>query len=107
MGEIVPGVAVFAVVLADRPPLALAEVGSPFLPGDVRLARVVQPFLLRDIHHMVHFSPPLLRQMSSLQSVSNTSEKLYVHEIGIEMPHPATLQKVGATAQVEAVQAAL
>ena len=41
MGEIVPRVAVFAVVLADRPPLPLAEVGAPFLPGDVRLARLV------------------------------------------------------------------
>ena len=40
MGEIVPGVAVLAVVLTDRPPLPLAEVGSPFLPGDVRLARI-------------------------------------------------------------------
>ena len=32
VGEVVPGVAVFAVVLADRAPLPLAEVGSPFLP---------------------------------------------------------------------------
>src|SRR6266704_1536974 len=56
MGEIVPGVAVFAVVLTDRTPLSLAQVGSPFLPGDLRLARVVQPFLLNDIHnHSCHF----------------------------------------------------
>ena len=34
MCEIVPGVAVVAVVLADRAPLPLAEVRSPFLPGD-------------------------------------------------------------------------
>ena len=58
MGEIIPGVAVVAVVLADRPPLPLAEVGSPFLPGDVRLTRVVQPFLLGDIHQRAHRSPP-------------------------------------------------
>src|SRR5882724_2904911 len=55
MGEIVPGVAVLAIVLADRTPLPLAEVGSPFLPGDVCLARVVQPLLLGDILHGVHF----------------------------------------------------
>jgi len=55
MGEIVPGVAVIAVVLADRTPLPLAEVGAPFFPGDVCLARVVQSFLLGDIHHGVHF----------------------------------------------------
>src|SRR5207245_10054733 len=58
MGEIVPGVAVIAVVLTDRPPLALAEVGAPFLPGDVRLARLVQPFLLSDIHQGPHCLPP-------------------------------------------------
>src|SRR4051812_120803 len=50
MGEIVPGIPVVAVVLADCAPLAFAQVGSPFLPGDVRLARVVQPLLLGDIH---------------------------------------------------------
>ena len=47
--EVVPRVAVLAVVLADRAPLPLAEVGSPFLPRDARLARVVQPFLFRDV----------------------------------------------------------
>ena len=49
MGEIIPGVAVLAVVLADRAPLPLAEVGSPFLPRDSRLARVIQPLLFRDV----------------------------------------------------------
>src|SRR5262245_58415520 len=75
-GEIVPGVAVVAVVLPDCPPLALAEVGTPFLPKDVRLARLVQPFLLRGLYYRVHFSPPLLHEMSFFQSVSNTSEKV-------------------------------
>jgi hypothetical protein len=55
MGEIIPGVAVFAVVLADRAPLPLAQVGSPFLPWDSRLARLVQPFLLSDINSGIHF----------------------------------------------------
>ena len=44
--EVVPGVAVLAVVLADRPPLPLAQVGSPLLPGGPRLAGVVQPLPL-------------------------------------------------------------
>src|SRR5580765_332879 len=64
MGEIVPGVAVIAVVFADRTPLPLAEVGAPFLPGNVRLARVVQPLLLGDIHHWGHVVPPLCGQMT-------------------------------------------
>ena len=54
MGEVVPGVAVVAVVLADRAPLPLAEVGSPLLPGDVRLARLVQPLLLGDVDQRLH-----------------------------------------------------
>src|SRR3984893_16282664 len=55
MSEIVPGVAVVAVVLPDRTPLSLAEVRPPILPWDVRLPRVVQRLLLSDIHHGVHF----------------------------------------------------
>src|SRR5439155_1403901 len=34
VAEVVPGVAGFAVVLADRPPLAFAEVGAPLLPRE-------------------------------------------------------------------------
>src|SRR4030095_6477223 len=44
--EVVPRVAILAVVLTDRAPLPLAEVRSPFLPGDLRFARLVQPVLL-------------------------------------------------------------
>ena len=40
--EVVPGVAVRAVVLANGPPLPLGEVGAPLLPRDPCLARVVQ-----------------------------------------------------------------
>src|SRR6185503_9182277 len=58
MGEVVPGVAVLAVVLADRPPLPLAEIGSPFLPRDLRLARLVQPLLLGDIRQRDHSPTP-------------------------------------------------
>src|SRR5262245_35129312 len=35
VAEVVPGVAALAVVFADGSPLPLAEVGSPFLPGDL------------------------------------------------------------------------
>ena len=34
VGEVVPGVAAFAVVLAHGSPLPLAEIGPPLLPGD-------------------------------------------------------------------------
>ena len=37
MGEVVPGVAAFAVVLADRAPLPFAQVRSPLLPGSLAL----------------------------------------------------------------------
>ena len=57
MGEIVPRIAVLAIVFADRAPLPLAEVWAPFLPRDLRLARFVQAFLLsnidnRGVHHL-------------------------------------------------------
>ena len=32
VGKEIPGVAVLAVVLAHRPPLPLAQIGSPLLP---------------------------------------------------------------------------
>ena len=49
VAEVVPRVAVLAVVLAHRAPLPLAQVGPPLLPGDARLPGVVQPFLLGDV----------------------------------------------------------
>src|SRR5262249_20348825 len=45
VGEIVPGVAVVGVVFADSPPLPLAQVRSPFFPGDVPGARVFEATL--------------------------------------------------------------
>ena len=57
--EVVPGVAVFAVVLADRAPLPFAQIRSPFLPRDLRLARVVQALLFRHVHNCRdHVLPP-------------------------------------------------
>ena len=46
VAEVIPGVSGLAVVLAHRAPLALAEVGSPLLPG-LLLARLLEPILLR------------------------------------------------------------
>src|SRR5205814_1168552 len=47
VAEVVPGVAAFAVVLADGPPLALAEVGSPLFPGEVSLASLLKSVMFR------------------------------------------------------------
>src|SRR5262249_22125385 len=41
VAEVVPGVAAFAVVLADGSPLAFAEIGSPLFPGRLLRARFV------------------------------------------------------------------
>src|SRR5271165_822917 len=64
MGEVTPGVASLAVVLADRAPLPLAQVGSPFLPGDSRLARIVQPLLFRHIDDRWRHLCPLLNRLT-------------------------------------------
>src|SRR5438552_7434573 len=45
MGEVVPGVTRFAVVLVDGPPLPFAEVRSPFLPGHLLVPGFVEPGL--------------------------------------------------------------
>src|SRR5205807_3735696 len=42
MGKVVPGITPFAVVLADRPPLAFAEVRSPSLPGHLLVPGLVE-----------------------------------------------------------------
>src|SRR5262249_45425746 len=42
VAEIVPGIAAFAVVLADGAPLPLAEVGSPPFPGDILFACFIE-----------------------------------------------------------------
>ncbi len=47
--EIVPGIAVGAVVLAHGSPLALAEIWTPLLPRDARLTGIVQPLLFGDV----------------------------------------------------------
>src|SRR5512145_351806 len=60
VGEVIPGIAAFTVVFTHGAPLTLAQVGSPFLPRDSCLARIIQAFLLSDIDNMSgHFSPLL------------------------------------------------
>jgi len=36
----VPGISVFAVILAHRPPLSFAQVGSPFFSGNILVASI-------------------------------------------------------------------
>ena len=55
VGEVVPGVAVVAVVLAHRAPLPLAQVGSPLLPGRAVRSRFVEPALLCFVAHNGRF----------------------------------------------------
>src|SRR5262249_53619457 len=43
MAEVIPGVATLAVVLTDGPPLPLAQVRSPFLPGHLLFPSFVKP----------------------------------------------------------------
>ncbi len=45
VAEVVPGVTRLAVVLTDRPPLALREVGAPLLPGGARLGGLLEAAL--------------------------------------------------------------
>ena len=47
MGKVVPGVALGAVVLAHRAPLALAHIGTPFAPGLPALVRLGKALLFR------------------------------------------------------------
>jgi hypothetical protein len=46
VGEKIPGVAPFAVVLTHCPPLSLAEVGPPLFPGDILLPCFIESFSL-------------------------------------------------------------
>ena len=50
--EVVPGVAVFAVVLADRAPLAFAEVRAPLFPRAPPLPSLVKALLLGGIRNL-------------------------------------------------------
>src|SRR4051812_21467815 len=59
MGEIVPRVAILAVVFADCAPLPLAQVRSPFFPRDSRVARVIQPFLFGNVNNIFDGHEPL------------------------------------------------
>src|ERR1700730_11721460 len=60
--EIIPCIAVLAVVLADRSPLSLAEVGAPLLPGHAVLARFVEAQFFSRLRP---FRARLIRQRST------------------------------------------
>src|SRR6185369_9274204 len=45
MGEEIPRIAVFAIIFADRSPLALRQIRTPLLPGSLLLARLFKPDL--------------------------------------------------------------
>src|SRR5580658_2691038 len=49
MGEKIPGVTVFAVVLADRAPLALSEIRAPLLPRHALVTHTFQPLLFYNL----------------------------------------------------------
>jgi len=58
MGEVVPGVAVFAVIFADRAPLSLAQVRAPLAPWRALPGLFEAPLLC--IHFgLGHLKPPL------------------------------------------------
>jgi hypothetical protein len=46
MGKMVPRIAILAVVFSDRPPLAFAQIGTPFLPRCCMRTSLIQPDLL-------------------------------------------------------------
>src|SRR6185503_5998993 len=51
MGEIVPGISRFAVILAHRSPLPFAQVGPPFLPWKTLLPCFIESFSFRIVAH--------------------------------------------------------
>src|SRR5512139_322272 len=54
VAKIVPGIPVLAVIFPDGAPLALAEIGTPFLPRDLLFARLLQAeFFLGDLHLLI------------------------------------------------------
>ena len=53
VAEVIPGVAVVAVILADGAPLAFAEIGPPLLPRNVRLPSFLETLLFGVRFHMV------------------------------------------------------
>jgi hypothetical protein len=48
VGEEVPGVAVFAVILAHGPPLPFAQIRSPLLPLNLLFSRFIKALLFGD-----------------------------------------------------------
>src|SRR5262245_28637814 len=53
MREVIPGVAVVAVILPHRPPLPLAQVRAPFAPGRMLFPRLLQARVLMGARHVL------------------------------------------------------
>ena len=51
VGEEIPGITPLTIVFAHRSPLALSEVGPPFLPRDLLLASLFKSDLFIGFHH--------------------------------------------------------
>src|SRR6516225_1673660 len=52
MRKVVPGIAIIAVIFANRPPLPFAEIGTPLLPGHMGLAGFIQTLLFRSFDEL-------------------------------------------------------
>src|SRR5262245_19988879 len=66
VGEVVPGIAVPAVILAHRPPLSLAQIRSPIAPG--RLPGLLQSLIFFRRHLVVLLQASPARLLLFLQS---------------------------------------
>src|SRR5439155_3708374 len=76
VGEVIPGVAVAAVIFAHRAPLTLAQIGPPLEPG-VRLVLVfLEPLLLR-----VHPGVPGLRYSRPLWASHSKFSKYHASSV--------------------------
>src|SRR5262249_38636919 len=52
MRKVVPGIAIIAVIFANRPPLPFPEIGTPLLPGHMGLAGCIQTLLFRSFDEL-------------------------------------------------------
>ena len=84
MREVIPGVAVVAVVLTDRSPLALAQVRPPLFPG-----RLLLPSLFKsDLFSVFHFAAPDLRRVPKSGWMMNMTAKMTKTRNGCQRQAP-------------------
>ena len=96
VGEIIPGVAAFAVVFADRAPLALAEVRPPFFPGSLAVAGGFEAEMFGGHGFLAMFEGPMSGKVDSFASwcrlsyspaVRKSKEEIDWHGISRSEPH--------------------